>query len=53
MAIVGHTAKTMTDGYSHVTNQQIFEWLEKYMKQMSTACSPQTEATDTKKAGSK
>ncbi len=52
MAIVGHPAKTMTDGYSHVTNQQIFEWLEKYMKQMSTACNPKSETTITKTAGS-
>jgi len=45
MALAGHSAKTTTDGYSHVKNDQKLRWMERYWERSSTKCVPEKWAT--------
>lgn len=51
MALAGHAAKTTTDGYSHVKNEQKRRWMQRLWDQVSTARSPDAWATDAQKSG--
>lgn len=51
MALAGHSARSTTDGYSHVKVEQKRRWMERFWDQVSTACSPEEWATRARKSG--
>lgn len=51
MALAGHSARSTTDGYSHVKIEQKRRWMERFWDQVSTSCSPEEWATRAKMAG--